>query len=143
VTPSLIPGGVRHDDVEGEPRVLIVDDDADIRLLCRTLLEGHGWQVTEAESGAAALLAIGMDPDWGLIVLDLGLPDIDGLDVLRGARRTLEMAHIPVIVLTGRTDRETELRAIQEGADDYIRKPLDPPIFLTRSKAAWRRSKGL
>jgi type II secretory ATPase GspE/PulE/Tfp pilus assembly ATPase PilB-like protein len=142
-TPSLIPGGTRHDAVEGEPKVLVVDDDADMRLLCRTLLEGHGWQVTEAANGATALLTIGKEPDLSLIVLDLGLPDIDGIDVLRGARSTLQMAHIPVIVLSGRTDQESELLAIQEGADDYIRKPLDPPIFLTRSKAAWRRSRGL
>ena len=142
-TPSLIPGGIRHNAVEGEPKVLVVDDDADMRLLCRTLLEGHGWQVTEAENGATALLTIGKEPDLALIVLDLGLPDIDGIDVLRGARSTLQMAHIPVIVLSGRTDQESELLAIGEGADDYTRKPLDPPIFLTRSKAAWRRSRGL
>lgn len=142
-SPSVVPGGTSHDDVEGEPKVLIVDDDADMRLMCSNLLGSHGWKVTEVESGASALLSIGKEQDWSLIVLDLGLPDIDGLDVLRAARSTLRIAHIPVIVLTGRTDRETELSAIQEGADDYIRKPLDPPIFLMRSKAAWRRSKGL
>jgi DNA-binding response OmpR family regulator len=137
---TAIPDWPDPDDVEGSPRVLVVDDDADSRLFCRTLLESRGWQVEEAADGATALLRLGKDQDWSLVVLDLGLPDIDGLHVLRGLRSTVR-DYVPVMVLTGRADRDSELRAIQEGADDFIRKPIDPPIFLARSKAAWRRSR--
>lgn len=70
------------DDVEGEPRVLLVEDDADTRLLCRSLLESRTWRVDEAPDGATAFLQIGRDPGWSLVVLDLGLPDIDGLVML-------------------------------------------------------------
>ncbi len=133
------PWGFEDDEEHEAPRVLIVDDDESSRLLVRTVLENQGWQVEEARDGKDALLAIGMGEGLSLIILDLGLPDIDGLDILRAAKRNLATAGIPVIGLTGRTDRESERQLLMEGADDYIRKPLDPPIFLMRAKAVVRR----
>jgi two-component system KDP operon response regulator KdpE len=139
--PTLVPTGVRADHVEGAPLALVVDDDADTRLLVATLLGSHGWEVEEAPDGATALIHVGMHRDLSLVVLDLGLPDIDGMDVLRALRRSIETARIPVVVLTGKTDRETEQRVLAAGADDYIRKPVDGPILLMRSKAVVRRAR--
>ncbi len=136
-----MPTDTREDGVEGEPLVLVVDDDADTRLLVGTILGSHGWRVTEAPDGASALMQLGKHPDLSLVVLDLGLPDIDGMDVLRALRRSMETAHVPVVVLTGQTDRETEHRVLAAGADDYIRKPVDAPILLMRSKAVVRRAR--
>ena len=138
---SLVPMDGHDDDVEGEPLVLVVDDDADIRLLLRTLLEARGWRVVEAVDGASALMSLGEHRDLSLLLLDLGLPDFDGMDVLRALRRSMRTAHVPVIVLTGRTDRETERRVLLEGADDYVRKPVDPPILLMRTRAVMRRAR--
>ena len=120
--------------------ILVVEDDPALRRALRTMMRSRDLDVVEAETGEEAVVvtsAGGAD----LLVLDLGLPDIDGLHVLRALRTGTRSTHVPVMVLTGRADRDTELRAIQEGADDYIRKPIDPPIFLARSKAAWRRSR--
>jgi DNA-binding response OmpR family regulator len=121
--------------------VLVVDDDADARLLVGAILGKHGWEVTEAADGATALMILGKRRDLTLVVLDLGLPDIDGLHVLRALRASPETAHVPVMVLTGRTDRDTEHSVLELGADDYIRKPLDPPILLMRAKAVLRRAR--
>lgn len=142
VTAPLVPGA-DEDVLDSEPRVLVVDDDPDVRLLIRTLLEGRGWNVSEATNGATALVRIGTERDLSLVVLDLGLPDIDGEDVLHAMRSSLSAVHVPVIVLTGRTDRETEQRVLLEGADDYIRKPVDPPIFLMRTRAVMRRARSI
>ncbi|NJD18862.1 MAG: response regulator transcription factor, partial [Gemmatimonadetes bacterium] len=121
--------------------VLVVDDDADVRVLVGNILGNHGWQVTEAEDGATALLQLGKRRDLALVVLDLGLPDIDGLHVLRALRNSVETAMLPVVVLTGRTDRDTEHSVLALGADDYIRKPVDPPILLMRARAVLRRTR--
>jgi DNA-binding response OmpR family regulator len=136
-----VPGS--SDDFADAPRVLVVDDDEDIRFLVRAILESHGWIVTEAPDGATALAEMGKHRDLSLVILDLGLPDIDGVEVLKRARHAMETAGIPIVVLTGRTDRETERQVLMAGADDYIRKPIDPPIFLTRAKAVMRRSRGI
>jgi type II secretory ATPase GspE/PulE/Tfp pilus assembly ATPase PilB-like protein/ActR/RegA family two-component response regulator len=125
---------------EGERTVLVVEDDADVRLLVRTLLEGRGWTVREVVNGGDALVQVGRIRDLSLVILDLGLPDIEGISVLKAMRRNPDVAHIPVIVLTGRTDRSTERQVLLEGADDYIPKPVDPPILLMRAQAVLRRT---
>lgn len=122
------------------PTVLVVDDDADQRFLVRAILESHGWTVREAADGRSALMEIGRGQGLHLVILDLVLPDIDGFDVLTAVRASLDTANLPVVVLTGRQERETERKVLSAGADDYIRKPLDPSIFLTRAKAAVRRA---
>lgn len=139
--PAARPAPSRNDEVaeaEAPTSVLIVDDDADTRLLARTVLEGRGWVVDEAANGKEALLKVGI-PGLSLIVLDLGLPDMDGVEILQTLKGTLHTAGIPVVVLTGRTDRETERQVLLEGADDYIPKPMDPAIFVARTAGALRR----
>jgi DNA-binding response OmpR family regulator len=140
---TLVPADPHDEDAGTQPIVLVVDDDADSRFLAGALLASHGWKVLEAADGATALMQLGKHPDLSLVLLDLGLPDIDGVNVLKALRRSIETAHVPVIVLTGRTDRETEHAVLVEGADDYIRKPVDPPILLMRSRAVLRRTRGI
>ena len=127
------------DALKEPPCILLVEDDPDTRLLARTVLESRGWTVDEAINGKEALLKVGGIRDHSLIVLDLGLPDMDGVEILLMLKSNLHTAGIPVVVLTGRTDRDTERQVLLDGADDYIPKPLDPGIFLSRSQAALRR----
>ena len=115
-------------------KVLIVDDEAPIRKFLRLSLEGEGYQVQEAVDAAEALRAIAaLRPD--VVILDLGLPDMDGLEVLRRVR---EWSQLPVIVLTVRDDEETKVRALDAGADDYLTKPFGVPELLARLRVAER-----
>lgn len=116
-------------------RILVVDDEPQIRKFLRLGLEGHGYAVLEAATAEAALrLAVAEQPE--LVVLDLGLPDREGFDVLSALR---EWSRVPVFVLSVR-DREGEkVRAFDLGADDYVVKPFGMPELLARIKAALRR----
>ncbi|GAA0930318.1 response regulator [Pseudonocardia zijingensis] len=123
---------------DGEPRtkVLVVDDDPQILRALRINLSAHGYQVTVAANGAAALRAAGATrPD--VVVLDLGLPDLDGLDVLAGLRG---WSPVPVVVLSARTDSMEKVAALDAGADDYVTKPFGLAEFLARLRAAVRRA---
>jgi two-component system, OmpR family, KDP operon response regulator KdpE len=117
-------------------RVLVIDDEPQIRRILRPSLTAAGYEVTEAATGHEALAAVAaIMPD--LIILDLGLPDIDGKEVLRRLRvRT----NTPVIVLSAR-DRETEkVMALDLGANDYVEKPFGMGELLARMRAALRHS---
>lgn len=119
----------------GQPiRILVVDDEPQIRRLLRTSLGAHQYQVLEAASGQAALVAAAEErPD--LLILDLGLPDMDGLDVMSRLR---EWSDLPVIVLSVR-DREMEkVEALDRGADDYVTKPFGMSELLARIRATLR-----
>jgi two-component system KDP operon response regulator KdpE len=121
---------------EAAGRVLVVDDEPQIRKFLRLGLEGHGYAVLEAATGEAALrLAVTQPPD--LVVLDLGLPDRDGFDVL-GALR--EWSRVPVFVLSVRGGEDEKVRAFELGADDYVVKPFGMLELLARIKAALRRT---
>ena len=137
---TLAPVDGRDDRPDEARRVLVVDDDGGTRILLRTILENNGWDVVEASDGGTALVQVGAEPAISLVLLDLGLPDIDGVAVLRAIRSSLATAHTPVIIITGKTDRETERELLAEGADDYIRKPVDPSILLLRANSVMRRS---
>jgi len=116
-------------------RVLIVDDEPQILRALRINLSVRGYEVTTAATGAAALRAAAETrPD--VIVLDLGLPDIDGLEVLAGLRGWNET---PVIVLSARSDSTEKVAALDAGADDYVTKPFAMDEFLARLRAAVRR----
>src|SRR5215475_11310924 len=104
------------------PTVLIVEDDDGNRLLLRRFLENEGYRIIEADDGPSALHLLGAPPD--LVVLDLGLPGLDGLDVLGRARRN---SGIPILVLTGRDQVPSKLDAFAAGADDYMVKPFSLP----------------
>ncbi|MHB1095638.1 MAG: ATPase, T2SS/T4P/T4SS family [Gemmatimonadaceae bacterium] len=126
----------------GHPRVLVVDDDAVIRSLVKALLELESFTVTVAvdgESAIAAMSAAVAEQQYDLIVLDLGLPTVDGRQVLRTIREDPAYAAVPVIVLTGSDDEADEVELMDEGADDYLRKPIAAARFASRCRAAIRR----
>jgi two-component system response regulator VicR len=115
--------------------VLVVDDDDPSRALLRQYLERIGYAVSEASDGPAALRAVTADPPE-VIVLDLGLPGLDGIDVLRAIRRA---SGVPVIVLTGRDEEVDKLSGFDAGADDYVVKPVSLPELGARVHAVLRR----
>lgn len=116
-------------------RVLIIDDEPQILRALRINLSVRGYEVTTAATGAAALRAAA-ETRPEVIVLDLGLPDIDGLEVLAGLRGWND---IPVIVLSARSDSSEKVAALDAGADDYVTKPFGMDEFLARLRAAVRR----
>jgi type II secretory ATPase GspE/PulE/Tfp pilus assembly ATPase PilB-like protein/CheY-like chemotaxis protein len=126
---------------EEEAPILVVDDDPEDRLLLRTLLTKHGFQVQEAKDGNEALEMIGGGAEHSLIVLDLALPFVDGREVLGQLRSATPTRGMPVVVLTASSDPEDEHRLMESGADDYLRKPLDPARFIARVQAALRRAR--
>ncbi|MGF0311227.1 response regulator [Rhodococcus sp. IEGM1428] len=116
-------------------KVLVVDDEPQIVRALRINLAARGYNVVTASTGTGALRAIASEhPD--VVILDLGLPDIGGLDVLAGLRGWSE---IPVIVLSARTDSGDKIEALDAGADDYITKPFGMDEFLARLRVAVRR----
>jgi len=119
----------------GAPRVLIVDDEPAIRRFLRAGLAAQGYVLSEAETGAGALAVIrrhGAD----LVVLDLGLPDLDGLEVIRQARAA--GLAVPIIVLSSRGAEMAKVAALDAGADDYVTKPFGIDELLARLRAAQR-----
>ncbi|NLF74115.1 MAG: response regulator [Chloroflexi bacterium] len=117
-------------------RVLVVDDDRAIRRLLQTSLGAHGYEVIEASTGHEALEAvIAHRPD--LIILDLGLPDLDGVDVTRQLR---EWSQIPIIVLSVREHEHDKITALDAGADDYLTKPFGAGELLARLRVALRHT---
>src|SRR4029079_10073971 len=118
-----------------QPRILLVDDDPTIRALARALLEENGYHVTEVEDGSAAIEYFAAGHESGLVVLDLDMPALSGLEVLGQLRGNAATAGVPVVVLTGSQDDAAEINARDAGADDYIRKPLEPARFVARIKA--------
>jgi two-component system, OmpR family, KDP operon response regulator KdpE len=116
------------------PKVLVIDDEPPIRKLLRMGLSAEGYQVIEAPSGKAALEQIPQKPD--LIILDLGLPDMQGLDLLRTMRERNE--GVPIVVLSSRADETAKVQALDFGADDYVTKPFGMNELLARIRAAMR-----
>lgn len=117
-------------------RALVVDDDPTIRLLVRTLLEEGGFAVDEAETGESGRV-LAMVNDYDAIVLDLALPDGNGIPVVQELRR--KSRDTPVLVLTGNTDKAMIVMALDAGADDYVAKPIDFDEFKARVRALVRR----
>ena len=110
------------------PRVLIVDDEPQIRRFLRNSLPPHGYECIEAATGAEALAAFAKEkPD--AVILDLGLPDKDGFGVIQQIR---ESALTPIVVLSARSDVEGKVKALELGADDYVTKPFDMSELLAR-----------
>ena len=116
--------------------VLVVDDEPKIVQLARDYLEHAGFAVTSASDGKEALAAFRRSvPD--LIVLDLGLPLVDGLDVARTIRKT---SNVPILMLTGRGDESDRVAGLELGADDYVTKPFSPKELVARVRAVLRRA---
>jgi two-component system alkaline phosphatase synthesis response regulator PhoP len=119
-------------------QILVVDDEPRIAAICRDYLERAGFGVITAGTGADALtLARAKQPD--LVVLDLGLPKMDGLDVTRALRR---QSDVPIIMLTARVDEADKLIGLEIGADDYLTKPFSPRELVARVRAILRRTDG-
>jgi two-component system KDP operon response regulator KdpE len=120
---------------ESAARALVVEDEAEIRRFVRLALEAEGLEVVEAENAARGLIEAGTRrPD--LLVLDLGLPDRDGVELIRELRG---WSDIPVIVLSARTQEADKIRALDAGADDYLVKPFGTGELLARVRAQLRR----
>ena len=118
----------------------MVDDEVSARLLVRALLERRGYYVVEASDGVQALEVVRSDHRIGLVVADLNMPRMDGLELMWELRDARDLEHLPVIVVTGEVDEILETQLLEEGADDYIRKPVDPRLFLARVEATIRRA---
>jgi two-component system KDP operon response regulator KdpE len=116
-------------------RVLVVDDEPNILAAVRPLLTGNGYETVTAMSGRAALDAMQREPP-DVIVLDLGLPDMDGVEVCRLIR---EESPVPIIVLSARASEADKVRALDAGADDYVTKPFGAEELLARIRVAIRR----
>jgi two-component system KDP operon response regulator KdpE len=116
-------------------RVLVIDDEPPIRKLLRVGLSAHGYQIMEASSGKMALELLGGQPP-DLIVLDLGLPDMQGHELLRTMRARNDS--VPIVVLSSRDDETGKVQALDSGADDYVTKPFGMDELLARMRAALR-----
>lgn len=116
-------------------RVLVVEDEADVRRLVRDLLEAAGFEVTDVSSGSAALGALyEAQPD--IVLLDVGLPETDGWSVLGQIR---EVSEVPVLMLTARATEVDKVRGLRAGADDYLTKPFGRQELVARVEALMRR----
>ncbi|HLA80279.1 MAG TPA: response regulator transcription factor [Thermoleophilia bacterium] len=117
-------------------KILVVDDDENLRRLTAAYLESEGYEVSEAADGPSALAGV-EEQEPQLVVLDLMLPGITGLDVARTIRATRTT---PILMLTARGSEEDVLRGFEAGADDYLVKPFSPKVLVARAKAVLRRA---
>ena len=119
-------------------RILLCDDDKAIRLILRKAFEGEGWSVEEAVDGEQALDKMGgAVPD--VLVLDLGMPKLDGYGVIKGLREGLGIVDLPILILTASSDDQSQEQALNLGADDFVTKPFKPSLVTARVKAILRR----
>lgn len=118
------------------PRILVVEDEAPIRKFLRISLESQGFRMLEAETAAAGLRAAAAEPP-DAVILDLGLPDADGLDVIRRLR---EWTTVPIIVLSARGREADKIAALDGGADDYLTKPFGAGELMARLRVALRHA---
>lgn len=119
-----------------KPKVLIVEDDPAISNLIRTTLDTQNYQYHTAQTGSGAILdAVSYNPD--VIILDLGLPDMDGVDIIKKVR---SWSNLPIIVVSARSEDQDKVDALDAGADDYLTKPFSVDEFLARVRVALRRS---
>ena len=121
-----------------KPCVLVVDDEEDILELVRYNMTKEGYKVRCVATGEDALDAARQDVP-ALIVLDLMLPGVDGLEVCRILKRDAKTAHVPVIMLTAKGEEAEVVAGLELGADDYVTKPFSPRVLLARTKAVLRR----
>ena len=119
-------------------RVLVVDDDADIRSLLVELFSRVGYEVAEADNGRAGLRSMYASPP-DLVLLDVGMPQFDGWQTLERIR---DMSDVPVLMLTARTGELEKVRGLRAGADDYVTKPFGRQELLARAEALLRRTEG-
>ncbi len=120
--------------MQNKPTVLITEDDSELRSFLSSTLQADGYRTLTAANGGSALSMISSHcPD--IVLLNLGLPDMDGLEILSSVRK---WSDVPIVILSSRTDENSVVRALDMGADDYIVKPVRTPEFLARIRAALR-----
>jgi DNA-binding response OmpR family regulator len=123
---------------QGTKKVLIVEDEADIAALIKMYLEKDGYQTAYARTGVEGWHALTAErPD--MVILDLMLPEMDGLELCKKLRNTAETAFLPVIMLTAKAEESDTIVGLELGADDYVTKPFSPKALLSRVKALFRR----
>jgi two-component system KDP operon response regulator KdpE len=120
-----------------KPVALVIDDEVQIRRLLRVALESENYHVDEAQTGQQGLVEIA-NRKPAIILLDLGLPDMEGLEVLKRLR---EWSEAPVLVLSVRDDEQGKVAALDAGAEDYVTKPFSTPELLARLRAAQRKTR--
>ena len=125
---------------EGPPRILLVDDDEDARLLMRSLLERDGYEVDEVDDGHKAIDLLKADQEYQLVVLDLAMPGLDGRQVLDQIRGSVDTSALPVLIRTSTGSDALEAELLEAGADDYVEKSVDATRFLARVRAVIRRA---
>lgn len=148
-TPGVVDPAMRTEVAGGKgideraPHILLVDDDGTTRKIARALLEKKlGYRVSESHDGSDAILRFARGEVFDLMVLDLDMPVLGGREVLGSVRGSMATAGMPIVVLTGTPDPDSEIELMELGADDYLRKPIDPPRLQSRVKAALRRVQG-
>ncbi len=124
----------------GPPRILVMEDDADARLLLRTVLTKEGYDVVDAKNGQEGMEILREDPDFALVILDLVMPGMSGREVLAEIRSMVDTMALPVLVRTGAGSEEDEAELLDAGADEYVTKATDPTRFLARVRAVLRRA---
>lgn len=118
-----------------KPSILVVEDDVPVRCLITTTLKTHGYKYLTASNGETAIMmTTSHNPD--IMLLDLGLPDIDGIEVIRSVRT---WSNLPIIVLSARSEDSDKIEALDNGADDYLTKPFSVDELLARLRVALRR----
>ena len=120
-------------------QILVADDDPDLRDILHAILEPAGFSVTEAENGARALDAVRRRPP-DLVILDYMMPELTGLEVCRHLKQDTLLRHVPIIMLTGKTELQDKVSGIDAGADDYLVKPFEPEELLARVRMVLRRA---
>jgi len=119
-----------------EPIVLLIEDEPEIRRFLRSVLPGHGFRLLEATTGKDALAqAAAQNPD--MVLLDLGLPDMDGLEIIRSLRAWTQ---VPILILSARDQEQVKVSALDLGADDYVTKPFGVQELLARMRTAHRHT---
>jgi Response regulators consisting of a CheY-like receiver domain and a winged-helix DNA-binding domain len=118
-------------------KILVVDDDKDIVELLSIYIQNEGYEVEKAFNGKEALTKLNTNTDIGLMILDIMMPQVDGLEVVKEVRRD---SQIPILMLSAKTDDIDKIHGLIQGADDYVTKPFNPLEVMARVKSLLRRS---